>query len=140
MNGCPWQVRITNPYDQKLVDRTNVLRVATTDPIDRVVYLSESLKGDFLTRVLIHELGHCAMISFGLIEEIHRMVYPEYWIDAEEWVCNFIADFGMTILNTGYSVLGNYEGAWMFVPQEIERMLLNTDWRQSIRYGRRMGY
>lgn len=139
MNGYPWQVRITDPHDPKLVDRTNVLRVATTDPIDHVVYLSQSLRGDFLTRVLIHELGHCAMISFNLIEEIHRMVYPEYWIDAEEWVCNFIADFGMTILNTGYSVLGNYEGAWMFVPQEIERMLLNTDWRQSLRHGWRMG-
>lgn len=138
MNGYPWQVRITDPHDSKLVDRTNVLRVATTDPVDHVVYLSQSLKGDFLTRVLIHELAHCAMISFDLIEEIHKMVYPEYWIDAEEWVCNFIADFGLTILNTGHSILGNYEGAWMFVPQEIERMLLNTDWRQSIVYGRRV--
>ena len=137
MNGYPWQVMIADPHDPKLVDRTNVLRVATTDPIDYIVYLSGTLKGDFLTRVLIHELGHCAMISFNLIEEIHRMVYPEYWIDAEEWICNFIADYGMTILNTGYSILGNYEGAWMFVPKEIERMLLNTDWKGTLKgYGR----
>ena len=134
MNGYPWQVMIADPHDPKLVDRTNVLRVATTDPIDHAVYLSQALKGDFLTRVLIHELGHCAMISFNLIEEIHRMVYPEYWIDAEERICNFIADYGMTILNTGYSILGNYEGAWMFVPKEIERMLLNTDWRRSLQW------
>lgn len=123
MNGHSWQVKFVNPQHPKLVDRTNVLRVATTDPSDMCVYLSQTLTGNFLTKVLVHEMGHCAMISFNLIDQIHRVVYPEYWIEAEEWICNFIADFGMTILNTAYSVIGNYDGALMFVPKEIENLL-----------------
>ncbi len=129
MNGYSWQIKIVNPHDPKLVDRTNTLRVATTDPSDHCIYLSEELKGDFLKIVLIHELGHCAMISFDLFDQIHKVVYPEYWIEAEEWICNFIADFGMIILNTAHSILGNYDGAWMFVPFEIENMLKHKDWR-----------
>lgn len=123
MNGYTWHIKFVNPTSPKLVDRTHELRVATTDPNDGCIYLSQDLKGDFLIRVLVHELGHCAMFSFGLIDQIHNVVYPECWIDAEEWICNFIADFGMTILDTAYTLIGNYEGALVFVPNEIEKML-----------------
>lgn len=121
MNGYLWRVEIVNPYDQNLVDRTGKLRVATTDPIDKRVYLSSELYGNFLITVLIHELGHCAMVSFDLIPEIHRMVKPEYWIEAEEWICNFIADYGITIFQKAYSVLKNYN-AWIYVPKELENL------------------
>lgn len=123
MNGYIWRVKFVHPYDKKLVDRTRKLRVATTDPDDFCVYLSKDLKGDFLIRVLIHELGHCTMFSFDLIDEIHRMVYPKYWIEAEEWVCNFIADYGMRIFKTAYSLIGNYN-AWIYVPKELEKMIV----------------
>lgn len=54
-----------------LMDRTGTHTVATTDPIIRTVYLSSDLHDGMLVKVLIHELGHCAMISFNLIEDIH---------------------------------------------------------------------
>lgn len=122
MNGHLWQIMFVDPNSSKLVDRTRKRRVATTDPGDMCVYLSADLYGDFLIRVLVHELAHCTMISFDLIEQIHRMVYPEYWIEAEEWVCNFIADYGMKMFNIAYSLVGDYN-AWMFVPQELERFV-----------------
>lgn len=122
MNGYLWHVKFVNPYSPKLVDRTETLRVATTDPNDLCVYLSEDLKGDFLMTVFIHELGHCVMFSFDLINEIHRMVYREYWIEAEEWVCNFIADYGMRMFKIAYSIIGNYN-AWKFVPEELEKLI-----------------
>lgn len=122
MNGYVWRIKIVNPKDHKLVDRTRNLRVATTDPNTFCVYLSEDLKGDFLFQVLVHELAHCTMISFDMINEIHRMVYPEYWIEAEEWICNFIADYGMQMFKIAYSVVGNYT-AWMLVPQELEKLV-----------------
>lgn len=122
MNGYLWQVKIVNPYDPKLVDRTRKLRVATTDPSDLCIYLSSKLTGNFLITVLIHELGHCAIVSFGLIPEIHRMVKPEYWIEAEEWICNFIADYGILIFKSAYASLGNYD-AWRFVPKELEKFI-----------------
>lgn len=122
MNGYLWRVEIVDPNDPRLVDRTNQLRVATTDPKKFCVYLSSELQGDFLMTVFIHELGHCTMISFNLLDDIHRMVRPKYWIEAEEWICNFIADYGLQMFKIAFSVVGDYT-AWTFVPQELERLV-----------------
>lgn len=121
MNGYLWHVKMVSPYSSKLVDRTRKRVLATTDPNDLCVYLSEDLKGPLFSTVLIHELGHCAMVSFGLIEQIHRMVKPEYWIEAEEFMCNFIADYGLIIFRSAYRLFGN--NALLFIPSEIERMV-----------------
>jgi hypothetical protein len=40
---------------------------------------------------------------------------------AEEWVCNFIADYGAKIFSIAYSVLGN--DAWMFIPYELDKVI-----------------
>lgn len=104
-----------------LVDRTSTRTVATTDPGTGCVYISNDIHGEFLLRVLLHELGHCAMVSFDLLYDIHKMVKPRYWVRAEEWVCNFIADYGLTIFNIAFSVLG-YE-AFQIVPKELERFI-----------------
>lgn len=121
MNGYLWRVKFVAPSNPNLVDRTHVFRVATTDPVTKTIYLSNRLSGDFLNRVLIHELGHCVMVSYNLLYDIHRMVKPEYWIEAEEWICNFIADYGITIFRAAYSILG--DDAWIFVPRELERLV-----------------
>lgn len=121
MNGYPWQVKRVDANDPMLVDRTGTLTVGTTDPDYGCVYLSNRLKGGFLSRVLIHELGHCALYSFHLLDDIHRMVYPKYWIEAEEWVCNFIADYGFQIFKIAYRVLG--DEAWRCIPKELERWI-----------------
>lgn len=49
------------------------------------------------------------------------MVRPEYWIEAEEWVCNFIADYGMRIFYIAYQVLG--DEALEYLPYELERLV-----------------
>ena len=121
MNGYFWKIRFVNPLSAYLIDRTNTRTVATTDPAEHTVYLSNALHGDFLTRVLIHELGHCAMASYHLLDDIHRMTYPKYWIEAEEWVCNFIADYGFQIFSAAYDVLG--DDAWLYVPYHFDRQL-----------------
>lgn len=121
LNGYLWRIRYVDRNDPMLIDRTGSWTVATTDPKTGYIYLSNELSGDFLNRVLIHELGHCTMFSFGLLTDIHRMVYPEYWVEAEEWVCNFIADYGRKIFEITYSVLG--EEAWLYIPGELERMI-----------------
>lgn len=121
MNDDTWNVSIVKADDPKLVDRTNVLTVATTDPETMTVYLSERLRGDFLMRVFIHELGHCALYSFGLMEQIRIMVKPEYWIKMEEFICNFLADFGFRIFRIAFSTMG-YE-AWRMIPQEFKKRI-----------------
>lgn len=118
MNGYDWRVVSVPPYSPKLIDRTNKRRVATTDMSSRNVYISDRLDGAFRIRVLIHELGHCALYSFGLLYDIHKVVPKEYWIDAEEWCCNLIADYGLFIFRTAYRVLGN--DAWVFIPKYLD--------------------
>lgn len=120
MNGYSWRVCYVDADDPMLVDRTGRVTVATTDPGTLTVYILRDLDGAFLSRVLIHELGHCAMFSFGLLDDIHRMVHPRYWLEVEEWVCNFIADYGMKIFSTAYRVLG--DRAIEIIPYEIERI------------------
>ena len=121
MNGYLWHVYFVDPDDPILVDRTGTLTVATTDPTTLSVYISNDLSKDFRFHVLIHELGHCALFSFDLIDDIHRAVYPSNWVEAEEWVCNFIADYGLRIFRIAYDVLG--DEAIDIVPHEVERMI-----------------
>ena len=121
MNGYLWRVEFVSPLDPMLVDRTNTRTVATTDPENYVVYLSGNLRGDFLVRVLLHEMGHVALHSFNLVDDIHRMVRPEYWIEMEEWICNFIADYGYRIFLNAYSVLGT--DVFGLIPKEIEKLV-----------------
>lgn len=121
MNGDLWHVKTVDPHHPELMDRTGKLCLATTNPIEYCLYLSNRLSGTLFARVLIHELGHCAMVSFHLLDEIHRIVPPEYWIEAEEFICNFIADYGLKIFETGYRLFG--EDALLHIPSEIEKMI-----------------
>lgn len=99
MNGRLWRVVRTDPMNPELIDRTGTQRVATTNPVNGMIFLSRALQGEFLRTVLIHELGHAAMISYGLLQEIHGMTKPEYWVEMEETICNVLADYGTEILN-----------------------------------------
>lgn len=121
MNGLRWHVLYVSPKSPLLIDRTGETRVATTDPKTHCIYLSSQLDGDFLNTVLLHELGHCVMFSYDLLKDIHRVVSPELWIDAEEWVCNFIADYGLKIFSIACETLG--DDAWACIPCALERII-----------------
>ena len=121
MNGLRWNVRWTKSTDPILVDRTGSLTVAVTDSDSMTIYLSNQLSGSFLNRVLIHELGHCVMYSYGLVNEIHRMCKKRYWIEMEEFCANLLADYGNQIFGLAYAILGNK--AIHIVPYEMERLV-----------------
>lgn len=121
MNGYPWVVKRVSSQSPMLVDRTGKYTLATTDFSTLTVYISKSVRGSFLIHVLIHELGHCALFSYGLVEDIHKVVKPQYWLEAEEWVCNFIADYGLQIFETAYDIVG--DDAWTIVPHEIDKLI-----------------
>lgn len=87
-----------------LIDRTGRATLACTDPITKRVYVSNELHGDMLKKVVTHELGHCIMISYGLLDYIHERVKPEYWIEVEEFICNFVADYGGLFIHYLYTL------------------------------------
>lgn len=124
INGILWRVETVDPGSPYLIDRTRQYRLATTDPNTKCVYLSNKLRertDDLPQRVLIHELGHCVIFSYDLFDEIHEMVKPEYWIDAEEWICNFIADYGTMIFSIAQTVYS--DKALHIVAKELERLV-----------------
>lgn len=106
VNGDRWRIERVSADSTYLIDRTDTRTVATTDPATMTVYISDRLHGSMMARVLIHEIGHCVMVSFGLIEELRAMVYPSQWVEAEEWVCNFLADYGMTAFMIASRAMG----------------------------------
>lgn len=116
INGDWWKIVFVNPWDKHLVDRTGEITLATSDYSEKIVFISESLNKELLTHVFLHELGHCIMFSCGLLFELHKMVKREFWIQAEEWVCNFIANYGCFSIKIARDVLGNdficIEPAW----------------------------
>ena len=120
MNDILWMVTIVNRDDWNLIDRTGRKTVATTDPMTYTVFLSEDLKGDFLVTVLIHELAHCAMVSYNLYNNVRKMTKQEYWIEMEEFICNFIADYGRIIYNTAYEIMGT--NAIKMIPKMLDNV------------------
>lgn len=121
VNGDWWRVRRVGRGSPVLVDRTGLRCLATTDPGAMTVWLDESLSGDMLDRVLVHEIGHCVIWSYDLIGELHRMVRPSHWVEAEEWVCNFVADYGLMIFESARAVLGR--DAVIKMPAAISRLV-----------------
>lgn len=106
VNGDEWRVERVAWDSPVLVDRTGHLCIGVTDPKTMTVYLADWLEGELLARVLIHEMAHATMFSFGLIPELRRMVKPDKWIEAEEWICNLIADYGLNIYTDAARILG----------------------------------
>ena len=116
MNGDLWRVQFVFPHDSVLIDRTGNRTLAVSD-----YSIANNLRGELLNRVFIHELGHCAMFSYGLLPELHRMVKKQYWVEAEESVCNMLADYGCFVIGVAKDVLGNQ---FTYVsPVGVEKMI-----------------
>ena len=121
MNGMLWSIRFVNPNSDILIDRTLSKTVAVTDPDTMTIYLSNQLRGSFLTTVVLHELSHAMMISYGYLEQIHRYCKKRHWVDMEELIANLIAQQAKEIFQTAYDIVG--DEAIRFVPYELERMV-----------------
>ena len=121
MNGLRWRVRFTYPTDPILVDRTGSLTVAVTDPDTMTIYLSNQLRGGLLTTVVLHELSHAMMISYGYLEQIHRYCKKRHWVDMEELIANLIANQAKEIFQRAYDIVG--DEAIRFVPYMLEQFV-----------------
>lgn len=106
INGILWEVVTVHPNDPRLIDRTGAITLATTDPVTGCIYLSSVLRGTLKKRVIAHELGHATCFSYGLLDDIRRCCYPDNCIEMEEFICNFVADYGEMIFDLTYQMLG----------------------------------
>ena len=107
MNGDIWRVQFVPSQDDVLIDRTGNRTLGVSDYSTHIISIANNLHGELLNRVFIHELGHCVMFSYGLLQELHHMVKKRYWVDAEEFVCNILADYSHFVIGTARDILGN---------------------------------
>ena len=121
MNGLRWRVRFTYPTDPVLVDRTGTLTIGVTDSATMTIYLSNELRGEFLTKVVLHELSHAMMYSYHYLDEIHRYCKKRYWIEMEELIANLISQQAKEIFERAYDIVG--DEAIRFVPYMLEQFV-----------------
>lgn len=107
MNGDLWRVQFVPSQADVLIDRTGSRTLGVSDYSTHIISIANNLHGELLNRVFIHELGHCVMFSYGLLPELHRMVKKRYWVDAEEFLCNILADYSHFVIGTARDILGN---------------------------------
>ena len=97
MNGDLWRVQFVSSQDDVLIDRTGQRTLAVSDYSTMTISIVNNLNGELLNRVF----------SYGLLPELHRMIKKRYWVDAEEFVCNILADYGQFVIRTTRDILGN---------------------------------
>ena len=88
INGEEWLV-VTVPFNYyKLYRSDGSLSIAACDDIDKTIYISNVLEGDFLKKVLCHEITHAAMFSYDV----------NLTIDQEELLADLLATYGDQII------------------------------------------
>lgn len=88
INGVKWKVMYVRGADKRLARSDGSIALGVTDWNDKTVYISASLSGSLLEKVLCHELTHCVCFSYGIYIPI----------ETEEWLCNYMAEHGKEII------------------------------------------
>lgn len=81
VNGETWNIKFVDPYDNMLLTPNGRFTVGSTDDVTKTIYLSNELSGDFLKKVLTHEIIHAYIFSYNIYLDIMQ----------EEMICDMIA-------------------------------------------------
>ena len=88
MNGIEWNVYKVPSYSGMLRRSDNSYTVGMCDFSNRSIFLCNKLSGQFLRKVLIHEVCHSAMSSYGI----------DMSVEQEELFCDLVATYGDEII------------------------------------------
>lgn len=105
-NGEMWRVARVASGDPRLVDRTGIERLATTDPRTMTIYVSEAVKPPLLDKVVMHEVSHAVAYSNGLISRLRAFLPVSYQIGVEEWAASMMENYAMEVSDISSKVLG----------------------------------
>lgn len=87
VNGLDWSIVFTDRDEDLIIN--GVVHLGVTDRSTQTVYLNASLQGELLRKVLVHELTHVWIFSFGY--ELDR--------ETEEMFCSFVDTFAEDIID-----------------------------------------
>lgn len=99
INGIRWQLIIVPANSPYLMKSDGAYTIGVTDGNLHVVFISEGLSGEFLRRVITHEITHTIMFSYNIYMDIY----------CEEIMCNVVELHLKEILCTSkhlYKTLG----------------------------------
>ena len=88
INGKTWYIRLAQSDSPMLMRSDGSYTVGMCDTKTQTVYISNLLQGNFLRKVLIHEVFHSAMCSYGI----------DMSVEQEELFCDLISTFGDEII------------------------------------------
>ena len=88
INGKTWYIRLVRSDSPMLMRSDGSCTVGMCDRETQTIYISELLQGKFLRKVLIHEVCHSAMCSYGI----------DMSVEQEELFCDLVATYGDEII------------------------------------------
>ena len=106
IDGDVWPVLTVEPGDPGLVDRTGNLRLATTDPVARVIRVSRDVVPPLLDKVILHEATHALTMSRGLLWPLRNKLPESLWVTVEEWSAELLENHGIEAIVAASESLG----------------------------------
>ena len=89
INGKTWHIRLVRSDSHMLMRSDGSYTVGMCDRTTQTIYISALLQGKFLRKVLIHEVCHSAMFSYGI----------DMSVEQEELFCDLVATYGDEIFD-----------------------------------------
>lgn len=105
-NGDVWRVVRVPVGDPRLVDRTGLPRLATTDPRGHVICISEAVRPPLLDRVVLHEVAHAVTMSWELLPTMRSEALRGDLTGLEEWAAQLVENHSIEALEAARTVLG----------------------------------
>lgn len=100
INGEAWGVTRVSAGDPRLIDWTGTERVATADPSSRTVYVNDMLVPPLLDQVMLHEVAHAIVSSWGMRGS------GTDWSNIDEWGAQLVERHSIEAINAASEALG----------------------------------
>ena len=88
INGITWYMIRVRSDSPMLMRSDGSITVGMCDRETQTIYISDALHGRFLRKVLLHEICHSAMFSYGI----------DMSVDQEELFCDLLPTYGDEII------------------------------------------
>lgn len=80
VNGIEWRLAFVPSASSVLFRSDGSHTVGMTDANTHSVYIDENLQGEFLEKVLCHEICHCFCFSYNIKLDIEQEEYLANWV------------------------------------------------------------
>lgn len=89
VNDVEWSIIFVEPNSNDLRRDDGSITLGVCDSNVKCIFISNALRGSLYEKVLIHELTHAWIFSYGIY----------LTLDQEEFVCEFVSNYGRGILS-----------------------------------------